>query len=85
MKDRVVLKCFNCQSLDHRLRDCPQPRKNWDACRNCGEGGHRASECENPRVANADTECRSCGGKGHFSKDCPDKAARGPQECYNCG
>ena len=85
MNEKVVLKCSNCQSLDHRIRDCPEPRKNWDACRNCGEEGHRSTECENPRVASADTECRGCGGNGHFSKDCPERAARGPQECFNCG
>lgn len=37
--ERVVLKCGNCSALDHRLRDCPEPRKpdyNPNACKNCG-------------------------------------------------
>lgn len=37
--ERVVLKCGNCAALDHRLRDCPEPRKpdyNPNACKNCG-------------------------------------------------
>jgi hypothetical protein len=80
----VQLKCNNCQALDHRIRDCPEPRKNFDACRNCGEEGHRSTDCTNPRVASADTECRACGGKGHFSKECPDKP-QGSDECFNCG
>ncbi|CCX11693.1 Similar to Cellular nucleic acid-binding protein; acc. no. Q3T0Q6 [Pyronema omphalodes CBS 100304] len=80
--ERVVLKCNNCGGLDHRMRDCTIPRKNYDACRNCGQEGHRATECENPRVASADTECRNCHGTGHFSKDCPDAT---PSECFNCG
>jgi hypothetical protein len=84
VKERVVLKCSNCQALDHRIRDCPEPRKNFDACRNCGEEGHRSTDCTNPRVASADTECRGCGGKGHFSKDCPERQGRS-DECYNCG
>lgn len=36
--ERVVLKCGNCSALDHRLRDCPEPRKpdyNPNACKNC--------------------------------------------------
>lgn len=81
----AALKCSNCQGDDHRLRDCPMPRKNYDACRNCGEDGHKATDCDKPRVASADTECRKCGGKGHFSKECPENGGQGSSECYNCG
>ncbi|CUS07909.1 unnamed protein product [Tuber aestivum] len=85
---RVVLKCTNCDALDHRRRDCPEPRKvevNRNACRNCGEEGHRASDCTVPRQADENTECRKCGKMGHFSKECPERGAGGNSECYNCG
>lgn len=37
-RERVVLKCGNCDALDHRLRDCTLPRKpdyNPMECKNC--------------------------------------------------
>ncbi|TGZ76806.1 hypothetical protein EX30DRAFT_311963, partial [Ascodesmis nigricans] len=73
-----MVKCINCTSLDHRMRDCPEPRKNFNACRNCGEEGHKSTECEKPRVADESTQCRKCNEMGHFSRDCP--TAGGSQE-----
>ncbi|CAZ81562.1 unnamed protein product [Tuber melanosporum] len=67
---RVVLKCTNCDGLDHRRRDCPEPRKvevNRNACRNCGDEGHRASDCTVPRQADENTECRKCGKSVYMS------------------
>ncbi|RPB13443.1 hypothetical protein P167DRAFT_585993, partial [Morchella conica CCBAS932] len=62
-RERVVLKCGNCDALDHRLRDCTLPRKpdyNPMECKNCHEEGHKASDCPMPRVADENTECRKC-------------------------
>ncbi|KAL7267497.1 hypothetical protein RUND412_009913 [Rhizina undulata] len=92
-RERVVLKCTNCESLDHRIRDCPEPRKVRGAiiCKNCGEEGHKGVDCTEPpkpREADENTECRNCNGMGHFSRDCPDRSQREdrpPQVCFNCG
>ncbi|KAI5853253.1 hypothetical protein DFP73DRAFT_469789, partial [Morchella snyderi] len=65
-RERVVLKCGNCDALDHRLRDCTLPRKpayNPMECKNCHEEGHKASDCPLPRVADENTECRKCNEK----------------------
>ncbi|KAH8147984.1 uncharacterized protein LAJ45_08086 [Morchella importuna] len=87
-RERVVLKCGNCDALDHRLRDCTLPRKpdyNPMECKNCHEEGHKASDCPMPRVADENTECRKCNEKGHFSRECPQGGGGGPQVCFNCG
>lgn len=79
--DRVEIKCVNCDQPGHRVRDCPEPRKDRFACRNCGQSGHKASECTEPRSAD-NVECRHCNEKGHFAKDCPTKPL---ETCRNCG
>ena len=39
---KVIIICSNCGEEGHRLRVCPQPRKD-DLCRNCGEPDTRQS------------------------------------------
>jgi len=35
-RERVEVKCVNCNAVGHRARDCPEPRRDQFACRNCG-------------------------------------------------
>ncbi|KAF3058289.1 Zinc finger protein GIS2 [Daldinia childiae] len=83
--ERGIPKCTNCGEIGHRIRDCPEPRKNKYGCRNCGQGGHMASDCPEPRRARDDVECRKCGGTGHFAKDCPQEGGGRSRACFNCG
>ncbi|KAL1310589.1 hypothetical protein AAFC00_000865 [Neodothiora populina] len=79
--EKPKIECSNCKEEGHYRRDCPNPRKGYNACRNCSQPGHRANECtEPPNVDNV--ECRKCSQMGHFSRDCPDAPKF---ECRNCG
>jgi cellular nucleic acid-binding protein len=76
--------CWNCGSVDHLSRDCPnppteesaaagaarQPRKpgRGQRCFNCGETGHIASECPQKDMG---PKCYRCGQNGHIGRDCP--------------
>ncbi|KEZ40727.1 HIV-2 retropepsin [Scedosporium apiospermum] len=82
-ESRTVIKCYNCDGVGHRVRDCPEPRGMKNACRNCGKPGHRSNECEEPRSAE-NVECRKCNETGHFARDCP-QGGRGPRACHTCG
>ena len=79
-RERVMVKCLNCDEIGHRVRDCPKERPNKFACRNCGQKGHNAKDCTEPRSAEG-VECKVCSQTGHFARDCPD---RPKQLCRNC-
>lgn len=42
--ERVQVKCYLCEQIGHRMRDCKQPRVDKFACRNCGKSGHGSRE-----------------------------------------
>ncbi|KAK4194676.1 hypothetical protein QBC40DRAFT_259739 [Triangularia verruculosa] len=46
---RIQIKCYNCDEVRHRVRDCPTPRVDKSLCKNCGQLGHPVSECTEPR------------------------------------
>lgn len=81
--ERVVLKCGNCSALDHRLRDCPEPRKpdfNPNACKNC-----RYVSVPGPRDVNVLITI-PYSEEGHRAAECPlPRVADENTECRKCG
>lgn len=42
--ERPEIKCFLCDSVGHRMRDCTEERVDKFACKNCRKSGHSAKE-----------------------------------------
>ena len=81
---KVIIICSNCGEEGHRLRVCPQPRKD-DLCRNCGEPGHKAVDCEAPRRPREGDTCNNCGSGDHFARDCPEPRVFRCRRCNEPG
>ncbi|CAI4215218.1 unnamed protein product [Parascedosporium putredinis] len=73
--NRLEIKCYNCDGVGHRMRDCPIPRASKMTCRNCGLEGHKAAELGHfardcPQRSGNKRSCYKCGSLEHLARAC---------------
>ncbi|KAH7865392.1 hypothetical protein Vadar_005987 [Vaccinium darrowii] len=59
-------QCFRCGAPGHRVRDCPETKREI-RCFNCGEMGHIAAQCTRPRVPTSSSAGSASIGRGTSS------------------
>ncbi|WAQ96887.1 ZCHC7-like protein [Mya arenaria] len=62
------IRCYNCNTVGHLSKNCPQPKKE-SVCFLCSEAGHHNINCEEP---------------GHDARKCPTPRRSLNNVCFRC-
>jgi len=84
MQTQTTKKCFNCNTLGHLARDCPEKSRFDDIsdsdskvsqkplyCNYCKKKGHNITNCRILCAINSTDTCNFCKTEGHIIGTCP--------------